>query len=127
MTEAADAAKTIEATEASPILFKFTNKAESPHLDALLTMFYEGAFRNHLGIMEAWSLADEEEHLILVGVELDEDGKPNCFPIAKCLRAEDVTNYLAPDGKGGFFDPSNVVELAAAKEEMKSFNEAVVD
>jgi hypothetical protein len=121
MSEAANAA------ERTMTLYKFTNKAESPHLDALLTMFYEGAFRNHVGIMEAWSLEDEEEHLILVGVELDEDGKPNCFPIAKCIRAEDVTNYLAPDGKGGYFDPSNPTELAAAKEDMKSYNDAIVE
>lgn len=122
MTEAAEAA-----TEKSPILFKFTNKADSPYLDSLLTMFYEGAFRNHVGVMEAWSLKDEEEHIILVGVALDEDGKPECFPIAKCLRAEDVTNYLAPDGKGGYFDPSNPIELAAAKEDMKPFDQAVVE
>lgn len=121
MTEAANAA------ENTFTLYKFTNKADSPYLDSLLTMFYEGVFRNHVGIMEAWSLKDEEEHMILVGVQLDEDGKPECFPIARALRAEDVTNYLAPDGKGGYFDPSNPVELAEAKEGMKSYNEAVVE
>lgn len=110
----------------SPILYKFTNKADSPYLDSLLTMFYEGAFRNHLGVMEAWSLEDEEEHIILVGVSLDDDGKPECFPIARCLRAEDVKSYLAPDGKGGYFDPTNPAELAEYKENVASVSDAAV-
>lgn len=126
MTEAAiEAAE--ELTPKTFTLYKFTNKADSPYLDSLLTMFYEGGFRNHIGIMEAWSLKDQEEQIILVGVELDEEGKPNCYPIAKCLRAEDVTNYLAPDGKGGYFDPANPIELAEYKEGVRSYNEAVVD
>ena len=108
------------------VLYKFTNKAESPQLDNLLAMFYTGAQTNTLGIMEAFNLQTEEEELVLVGVAADENGKPVCFPIAKVLKAEDVPNYLAPDGKGGFFDPQNESEAAAAREDMKSITEATV-
>lgn len=117
----------IQESAVQPVLYKFTNKSDSPYLDSLLAMFYEGSFANTIGIMEAFSLKDEEEHTILVGVQLDEDGKPECFPIAKLLRAEDVSNYLAPDGNGGFFDPCNPTELAEYKETVKSFDEAVQD
>lgn len=122
MTEAANAAP-----ERTMTLYKFTNKADSPYLDGVLTMFYEGTIANKVGIMEAWSLADEEEHLILVGVEADENGKPVCFPIAKCLRAEDVSNYLAPDGKGGYYDPADPAAAEEARAEMKSIVEATVE
>lgn len=111
----------------SPILFKFTNKEESPYLDSLLAMFYEGAFTNTIGIMEAHCLKTEQEEMILVGVALDADGKAECYPLAKLLRAEDVRDYLSPDGKGGFYDPLNPVEVANAKEDMKSFKDAVIE
>ncbi len=111
----------------SPILYKFTNHEDSPHLDSLLAMFYQGAFDNQLGIMQAFNLTTDEEYLILVGVAADENGKPVCFPVAKVLSAEDVPNYLAPDGKGGWFDPRNPVEAAEAREGMKSIVDSVVE
>lgn len=108
-------------------LYKFTNKATSPWLDSVLAMFYQGADANAIGIMEAWNLDTEKEEMILVGVQLDADGKPDCFPIASCLSAEDVGRYLAPDGKGGFYDPANPSEAADYKDSVRSFDEAVVD
>lgn len=109
------------------ILYKFTNREESPHLDNILAMFYTGCNENTVGIMESWDLELEEEALILVGVQADENGKPVCFPLAKVLKAEDVRNYLSPNGKGGYFDPLNPAEADAAREEMKSITEATVE
>ena len=108
----------------SPVLYKFTNKAESPHLDNLLAMFYQGVYDNQVGIMEAFNLATEQEELILVGVAPDDNGKPVCFPIAKVLAAEDVPNYLSPDGKGGWFDLQDPNASAEARESMKTIEEA---
>lgn len=112
---------------ASPVLYKFTNEAESPHLDDILAMFYQGCYSNTIGIMQAFNLDTNEADLILVGVTLDENGKPDCFPLARALKAEDVTRFLAPDGKGGFYDPLNPSESDEAKENMKSFTDAVVE
>lgn len=109
------------------IMYTFTNKANTAPLESILAMFYTGTNSNTVGIMEAFNLATEEEELVLVGVQADEDGKPMCFPLAKVLKAEDVTKYLSPDGKGGYFDPFNESEAAAAREEMKSIVEATGD
>ena len=117
----------VGAQEAKPVLYKFTNQAQSDELDDILAMFYMGVYNNTIGIMQAYDLNVEKEELILVGVTLDEDGKPDCYPLAKVLRAEDVPNFLAPDGKGGFYDPSNPSENQEAKDNMKSFDAAVVE
>ena len=109
------------------VLYKFTNKADTPYLDSLFQMYHHGAFTNRLGIMEAWNLETEREEIILVGVDIDEDGKPDCYPIARVLRAEDVGNYLAPNGKGGYFDPQNPSEVAEFKDSVRSYDEALVD
>ena len=110
-----------------PVLYKFTNQAQSPELDDLLAMFYIGVGGNTLGIMQAFNLVEEREELVLVGVQLDDEGKADCYPLAKVLSAEDARNYLAPNGKGGFYDPMDPVDSATAKEEMRSYDEAVVD
>lgn len=116
-----------EQIQHAPVLYKFTNKAESPNLDNILAMFYHGVYDNRIGIMEAFNLDTEEEETILVGVELDENSKPICFPLCKVLRAEDVTRYLSPDGKGGYFDMLNQAESEAAREEMRPYDQAVVE
>lgn len=113
--------------EHQPILFKFTNKEESPWLDSVLAMFYDGVFRNRVGIMDAWNLETEQEETVLVGIELDENGKPDCFPLAKLMRAEDVKNFLSPDGKGGYYDQFDPRENEKVKEDMLPLEEAVVD
>lgn len=117
----------IEDQDSKPTLYKFTNYAESPELDDILAMFYTGIATNTVGIMQAMNMEKGEQELVLVGISLDEDGKPDCFPLAVCLRAEDVGNYLAPDGKGGFYDLSDAGDVARVKEDMKSAEEATVD
>ena len=113
--------------EFSPVLYKFTNQEESQYLDSLLAMFYQGVYDNQLGIMQAFNIQTEGEELILVGVAADENGKPVCFPIAKVLAAEDVKNYLSPDGKGGWFDERDPSAAAEARDGMRSITEAIVE
>lgn len=107
------------------VLFKFTNQVASHDLDNVLAMFYHGVHQNQLGIMTAWNLALEKEELILVGVQLDENGKPDCYPLCRILSSEDARLYLAPDGKGGYYDLADSGEVEEAKENMKSYAEAV--
>lgn len=110
-----------------PVLYKFTNAAESPYLDSLLAMVYQGAFDNSLGIMECWDLSTDDVAVVIVGVQLDENGKAECYPLFKLLKAEDVPNFLSPDGNGGYYDPADPAAVADAKDNMKSYNEAIVE
>lgn len=116
-----------EQAQHSPVLYKFTNAESSPNMDSILAMFYTGVYDNRIGIMEAFNLETESEELILVGVELDENSKPICFPLCKILRAEDISKYLSPNGKGGYFDMLDQKESEAAREEMRPYGDAVVD
>lgn len=109
------------------VLYKFTNQQESGYMDNILAMFYHGAAENALGIMTAWNVEKQCEELILVGVQLDEEGKPDCFPLAKVLAAEEASLYLAPNGKNGYYDLRDATEVAEAKDEMRSYAEAVVN
>ncbi len=115
-----------EAVVPAPVLYKFTNQAESSQLDGLLAMYYQGVYSNSIGVMTAFNLEKGEEEIILVGVDLDEDGKADLYPLATIITAEAARNFLAPDGKGGYYDPRNAVDTAEAKENMKNYNEAVV-
>lgn len=82
--------------------YKFTNKEDSPYLDSMLSMFYHAAMNAKIGIMEAMDANTNKEVLLLVGVEKDADGNVSCFPIARCLPAEEVGDYLQPDGTGNY-------------------------
>lgn len=85
-------------------LYKFTNQKESPYLDSLLAMFYSGAMRNSIGIMEAKREFDDGKGypaLILVGV-IEQEGEIKCFPLAEIISAEQASQYLHPDGEGGY-------------------------
>jgi len=85
-------------------LYKFTNQKESPYLDSLLAMFYSGAFRNSIGIMETQREFEDGEGypaLILVGVA-EEDGETKCYPLAEVIPSNNAHQYLQPDGKGGY-------------------------
>lgn len=110
----------------TPTLYKFTNQAQSPELDDILAMFYIGVGGNTIGIMQAFNLITEKEELILVGVQIDEDGKADCYPLASVLNAEQARNYLAPDGEGGFYDPADPIDTARAKENMRTYEDALV-
>lgn len=90
-------------------LYKFTNQKESPYLDSLLAMFYSGAFRNAIGIMEAQRDVEDGKGypaLILVGVT-EEEGERKCYPLAEVIPADNVHQYLHPDGNGGYIRPES--------------------
>jgi len=94
-------------SETQITLYKFTNQKDSPYLDSLLAMFYSGAFRNSIGIMEAQREFEDGKGypaLILVGVA-EEDGEQRCYPLAEVIPSEQAYQYLHPDGKGGYIRP----------------------
>jgi len=82
--------------------YKFTNKQDSPYLDTMLSMFYHAAMNARIGIMEAKEKDTDREVLLLVGIDKDENGEITAYPLARCLPAEEVRDYLQPDGEGGY-------------------------
>lgn len=126
MTDSVDTIEVVE-PDYSPVLYKFTNAEEASHLDNLLAMFYQGVFDNRIGIMDSHNIETGEIETILVGVEADENGKPVCYPLAKLLKAEEVPQYLSPDGKGGYYDSLDPAAAAEAREGMKTIAEATVE
>ncbi len=118
-----EAAPWEEPVDSGPILYLFTNHKHTQDLEALLSMFYAGAAANQMGVMSALNTETGKEELILVGVQLDAEGKTDCFPLAKPLRMEDVGRYRAPDGQGGWYNPLDIEETAKAKEGMTSIYE----
>lgn len=99
-------------------LYKFTNQSNSQYLDQILEIFYRGVDSNTIGVMTAYNTKTEKEEVLLVGIQLDADNKPECFPLAKVLRNEEVLDYLAPNGKGGYYDMTNPEDVAEAKKDI---------
>lgn len=82
----------------------------SPQHQMLLEMFYNGAFTNTLGVMEALDSDTGKLEKLIVGV----DAQGNAYPLAQCLGPEDTKKYLAPDGAGGYHNsPAEKASLDA--------------
>lgn len=67
----------------------------------LLQMLLEGAMNNQIGYMDALHKDTGESHRLLVGLQYN-DGKVEAFPLARLFDTEEVNQYIAPDGKGGW-------------------------
>jgi hypothetical protein len=61
----------------------------------LFHAFYDGAFANKLGIMVAQKEGEEDKHMLLVGVELTEEGTA-VYPLARILETHEVALYKRP-------------------------------
>jgi hypothetical protein len=107
--EAVDVAYTISQVDSPEehVLHVLSNTPEQWKYD-LLQMLLEGALSNQIGYMDAKHAVTGEMHRLLVGLELDLNGKINAYPIARLLDTEEATTYLAPDGRGNF--DGNVAE-----------------
>lgn len=98
--------------EPGVIAYMFSNdKDGADRLLSYLRMFYEGVYKNSVGIMEAKNKDTGQLELVLVGINHGEDGLTDTFPIAKILSAHDAVRYLAPDSEGGWIADDNLLEL----------------
>lgn len=97
-------APAIEAQNMIP--WVFANDKDNPTVYGLLNMFYDGCFKNTLGIMIAKNATTGEEEAVLVGLE-KVGGEVAAYPIATILNKEQSVNYLPPDGEGGYVDFRN--------------------
>lgn len=92
-----------KAPEVDINLFIFSNDPAEPGTIELLKMFYQGAFENTIGISRCKNINNGKIESLIVGV--DKGG--GFYPLAKVIDPQEAKTYLAPDGKGGFFDESN--------------------
>jgi hypothetical protein len=90
-----------KAKEVEHVLNVLSNQPEGWKYD-LLQMILEGAINNQIGYMDALNKTSGEAERLLVGIELTNDGQYLTYPLARLLETDEVTNYLAPDGFGGW-------------------------
>ncbi len=80
----------------------FSNDPLSVDYD-ILQMFYHGAYANSIGFMKARHKETGELQRLLVGTEWNpQTEKLDVYPLARLLEPEEVSQYSAPDGKGGY-------------------------
>lgn len=63
-------------------------------LESILAMFYLGAERDQLGMARLKNIETGEDELILCGVELDPEGEPVYYPIARCFDEIESLKYI---------------------------------
>lgn len=69
----------------------------------LLEMFYHGAAEGSIAYMDALDTTTGKVVPLLVGLSLNPDtNKIDSFPLARILDKEEITNFVAPDGKGNY-------------------------
>ena len=101
-----------EAEEAGMIAYMFTNHREQGFvLQQLLDMFYRGAFANTIGVGSFLNNETGEEELLIVGVQHGDNGITSTYPLARVLGPEEASNYVGPDGKGGWLDDDDAPEM----------------
>lgn len=98
-----------EQAQQEAVLMVFTNNKDNAQhmgiLQGLLKMVYHTVLTNRLAVMQAKNAETGEEEIVLVGVEQNGDSI-NAFPLFLPLKAEDVAKYIAPDGQGGWLEPT---------------------
>lgn len=84
------------------IEWTFTNDKTNTMIRQLFHLFYNGVFKNKLGLAHCRVKGTDEVHTIVVGVEADEEGNIQLLPLCKVLGDNELNIYEAPDGNGGF-------------------------
>lgn len=82
----------------------FSNDLSDVRLPGLLDMFYRGVLTNTIGLMVAKDVELDIDALLLVGLEQNEDGGVDTYPLARILDPAELKRYRSPDGTGGYFD-----------------------
>lgn len=75
----------------------FSDDAKNPAPFMLFHAFYDGVFANKIGIMQATHTETGEKAMLIVGVEVTEEGTA-LYPLARILESEEVLKYEGPSG-----------------------------
>jgi hypothetical protein len=68
----------------------------------LMEMLHKSALFNTLAYMDALHFDSGDVVPLLCGLAEGPDGQVQAFPLARLLKAEEVKQYLAPDGHGAW-------------------------
>lgn len=79
--------------------FLYMNDKTNPGPAFLLDAYYRNTFANRIGVMVAKNVTNGQEELLLVGIEIGEDGSEGAFPLAKILGPEAYETYAIPTGE----------------------------
>lgn len=92
------------------IAYMFSNDTKNgvERMMPMLKMFYRGLEENTIGLMEVLDTDTGHIELVLVGVEHDDEGLTNTYPLAKILKAPELSRYEMPDGKGGWISTADL-------------------
>lgn len=82
----------------------FTNDKSNPGIRQLFRMFHQSVFDNRVGLMHARVKGSDSVVTLLVLVEVLPDNQIVTWPLAKVLTEDEQSNFMAPDGKGGFVE-----------------------
>lgn len=86
----------------------FTNDKTNPAIRQMFHTFYQAAFANKLGLMHAKD-KEGKVHTLIVGVEITPEGTIT-YPLARCLEEDEINNFVAPDGNGGWVNDGTSTE-----------------
>ena len=76
----------------------YMNDKTNPAPAFLLDAYYRNTFANRIGVMVAKNVKTGEEELLLVGIEIGEDGSEGAFPLARVLGPDAYETYAIPMG-----------------------------
>lgn len=94
--------------------------------EMLLQMFYQGAYSNSIGYMDALDVEADVIRPVLVGFEPDPiSGLYNMYPLAYLITSrEELEKLRSPDGKGGYMGHESEVKDDGGNSEDTSGAEA---
>lgn len=98
--EVAITTSVVQSNEQEHVLHVLSNDPQTWKYD-ILQMLLEGVMNNLVGYMDAKNTVTGNTERLLVGLELAGD-KVNAYPLARLLEPDEIANYQAPDGKGGY-------------------------
>ena len=102
-------AETPEGMEMTEWVFS-NDKAATQPARQLFHLFYDGVFKNRIGIMHCYNKATGKVDTVLVGIQSNGEEGVATWPLARILTEGEQDNYYAPDGNGGYLGLETVKE-----------------
>lgn len=100
----AEATKVEHPEHREVIEWLFTNDKTNPAAINIFRIFHQVTYANSLGVMHAKKKDSDEIVTLLVGVDIQDDGSIQTWPLAKVLTPEEQNSFVSPDGEGGWLE-----------------------
>lgn len=77
------------------------DKSDKNPIRQLFHLFYDGVFKNRIGLMHCLNTETKEIDTVIVGIQTTDKGV-GTWPLARVLTEDEQGKYLAPDGHGSY-------------------------